>query len=374
MKLLFASDSFKGTISSKRTSELLVEAAHCVIGSDVECRYVLMADGGEGTVDAIVTTMGGRKVSVLVDDPLGRMVEAQYGIINEDTAVIEMASASGLTLLSKEEYNPMLTSTYGTGQLISDALGRGCRRLYVAIGGSATNDGGMGCLSALGVKLKDKFGNVLHGRGEDLIKVDDIDVSGIDERLHSTEVIVLCDVRNPLCGPSGATKTYASQKGASEYDIELLESGMCNYRDCIKRKFGVDVDEMRGSGASGGLGAALMAFMNAKKQSGADAVIEITEFDAMLEDVDVVITGEGRIDKQTCFGKVVYGVASACKRKNIPVMALVGDMGDGYEEIYESGVDKIFALTDYFTIKEALNDAEKTYFEVAKMMFRSLKK
>ncbi len=373
MKLLFASDSFKGTLSSERTSQLLAEAAHCVFGSDVECKSIAMADGGEGTMDAVVSAVGGTKVSLWVNNPLGRRIEASYGLINEDSAIIEMASASGLTLLTKDEQNPMLTSTYGTGQMILDALERGCRRLYVAIGGSATNDGGMGCLSALGARFKDENGNVLSGRGCDLMNVNEIDTSGLDSRLKTTEVVVLCDVTNPLCGPNGATRIYAAQKGANDQDKEILESGMCNYRDCIKRTTGIDADEIAGAGAAGGLGAALTVFLHGKMQSGVETVLKLTNFESLLSTADLVITGEGRIDKQSSFGKVVSGVANVCKRKNVPVVALVGSKGDGFEEIFRSGIEKIFAITDYFSLNEAMEEAEKTYLETAKKLFLALK-
>ena len=266
MKLIFASDSFKGSLSSKRTAELLTKAAREVFGT-CECIGVPIADGGEGTVDAVIDALKGEKTDILVHDPLMDRIRASYGIVG-DKAVIEMAEASGLTLVPEPLRDPLVTTTYGTGELIRDALSRGCRELYIAIGGSATNDGGMGCLRALGARFLDQDGNELSGCGKDLSAVTKIDLDRLDSRLSDASVTVLCDVKNPLCGKNGATYTFAKQKGATAETMKLLENGMQNYRNVIKRRFGIDCDLIEGTGAAGGLGAALRVFLHAAMQSG----------------------------------------------------------------------------------------------------------
>ena len=233
MKFLFASDSFKGSLSSEQTIELLTKAANEVF-PDCQCVGVPVADGGEGSVCAVVSAAGGEIITAAVHDPLMNRISAQYGIIDGSKAIIEMAAASGLPLVPDKLRNPMITTTFGTGELIKDALDRGCRDFYIAIGGSATNDGGTGCMRALGVKFLSADGAELSGRGRELADVGAIDTSGLDSRLKECNITVMCDVRNPLCGKNGATHTFAKQKGASPEMIDILEIGMCNYRDVIR--------------------------------------------------------------------------------------------------------------------------------------------
>lgn len=372
MKLIFASDSFKGSLSSDMTAALLTKAAHEVFG-DCECIGVPMADGGEGTVDAVIAALNGKKVSAAVSDPLMNKVEAFYGVAG-DTAVIEMAAASGLTLVPAACRDPMMTTTCGTGELILDALDRGCRRLYLAIGGSATNDGGMGCMRALGARFFDANGNELSGRGMDLLQVSEIDLSGLDSRLQNTAITVLCDVRNPLCGENGATYTYAAQKGAAAHSMALLESGMCRYRDVIRRQFGVDCDTIEGAGAAGGLGAALRVFLNAEMQSGIEAILSLIGFDSLLVGADLVVTGEGRADAQSCCGKVVQGVGMHAKAYGIPVYALCGSVGEGADGLLDCGVTELIPVTDpAVPLEEAIKNAQRYYFEAALSLFRQIK-
>lgn len=371
MKLIFASDSFKGSLSSRRTAELLTKAAHEVFG-ECECITVPMADGGEGTVDAVIEALNGKKVSVTVHDPLMNRIQASYGI-SGDIAIIEMAAASGLTLVPEDKCDPMNTTTYGTGELILDALSRGCRELYIAIGGSATNDGGMGCMRALGAKFLAKNGNELSGCGRDLADVTQIDLDGLDERLSETAITVLCDVKNPLCGGNGATTTFAKQKGATPKAMELLENGMQKYRDIIIKQFGIDCDTVEGAGAAGGLGAALKVFLNAKMQSGIETVLKLIGFDDLLDGADLVITGEGRADKQSLYGKVMQGVGLHAKAKGVPVIGLCGSLVDGAEELLNLGITKLIALSDSAdSIDDAISNAERYYYETAVKMFRSL--
>lgn len=372
MKLIFASDSFKGSLSSKRTAELLTKAAREVFVT-CECIGVPIADGGEGTVDAVIDALKGEKTDILVQDPLMGRIRASYGIVG-DKAVIEMAEASGLTLVPEPLRDPLVTTTYGTGELIRDALSRGCRELYIAIGGSATNDGGMGCLRALGARFLDQDGNELSGCGKDLSAVTKIDLDRLDSRLSDASVTVLCDVKNPLCGKNGATYTFAKQKGATAETMKLLENGMQNYRNVIKRRFGIDCDLIEGTGAAGGLGAALRVFLHAAMQSGIETVLELIGFDALLDGADFIVTGEGRADAQSVCGKVMQGVALHAKARGIPVYGLCGSLGDGAELLYDCGIASLYSLVDENTsVEEAMANAEEVYYRAAVQMFSRIK-
>ena len=316
MKLLFASDSFKGTLSSEKTIELLTKAAHDVFG-ECECSGVPVADGGEGTVEAVVKARGGRLVTVPVHGPLMENQFASYGALSGTEAVLEMAAASGLP------------------------LDTGYTDLSIAIGGSATNDGGMGFAAALGVKFYDADGNELIGRGEDLAKVVRMDCSGLDPRVKEAKITVMCDVTNPLTGADGATYTFGAQKGATPEMQAALEDGMQNYRRLLIEEFGIDPNETPGTGAAGGLGAALLLFCGAEMKSGINTVLDLIGFDDRLEGVDLVVTGEGRTDWQSAFGKVLQGVGERCKAKGIPAVALCGSLGKDYEKIYDCGIQSL---------------------------------
>ena len=369
MKLLFASDSFKGSLTSGQTISLLTRAAEEIFG-DCETDGVPVADGGEGTVEAVVQAENGKTVKCLVHDPLMRQVEAQYGILDGGRAVIEMASASGLPLVADDLRNPMNTTTFGTGELILDALNRGYRKLYLAIGGSATNDGGMGCARALGVRFLDYEGNELEGFGRDLIRVHEIDISGLDSRLEETQIITMCDVKNPLCGKDGATWTFGAQKGATPQIQERLEEGMLRYRDVIRRTFGIDCDQIEGAGAAGGLGAALSVFLKSSMQSGIETVLDLIRFDERLEGVDLVVTGEGRCDWQSCFGKVMQGIGTHAKKMGVPAVGLCGSLGKGALDICKYGISSLMTTTDApMPMEEALERAEELYYSGALRMF-----
>lgn len=373
MKFLFASDSFKGTLSSAKTAELLTRAAKKVF-PDCECAGVSVADGGEGTVEAVLQAVNGTLMPVRIHDPLLRSQVACYGRLNEKRAILEMASASGLTLLSETERNPLKTSSYGVGELIAAALEEGCTDITIAIGGSATNDGGMGCMSALGACFLDKDGTVLSGTGENLKKVAYIDVSKLHPKLKEAKITVICDVTNPLCGSRGATYTYGAQKGGTPEMLEELETGMCNYRDVIFREFGINPDELPGAGAAGGLGCALAVFLQAEIKSGIETVLDLVDFDSRLSGVSLVVTGEGSLDWQSCYGKVVQGVGNRCKQQDIPVIALVGSMGEGAEQIYEFGISSIITtVSGVKPITEIFARAEELYYNAAVRMFSLLK-
>ena len=370
MKLLFASDSFKGTVTSEQTVELLTKAAHEVFGP-CETIGVPVADGGEGTTDAVILARKGSKVFANVHGPLMEEVSAYYGKLSDKEAVLEMAQASGLPMVPEEKRNPLNTTTFGTGELVKAALDAGYTDISIAIGGSATNDGGMGFASALGVRFLDADGNVLEGKGGELEKVAHIDMSGLDPMAKKAHFTVMCDVTNPLCGKDGATYTFGKQKGGTPEILDRLEKGMCNYRDVIIKEFGVNPDDTPGTGAAGGLGAALKIFLNAEMKSGIETVLDLIDFDALLNGVDLVVTGEGRTDWQSCFGKVMQGVGDRSKKHGIPVTALCGGLGKGYEQIFEHGIDSIMTTVDGpMPLSEALDRAEELYYKGAIRMFR----
>ena len=373
MKFLFASDSFKGTLSSERIIDLLTESANKIFPG-CETFGMPVADGGEGTVDAVIAVTKGNIKTVKVHGPLMEDADATYGEFNGDSAIIEMAAASGLPMVPVDKRNPLNTTTYGTGELIRDALDSGYRKISIALGGSATNDGGMGAMSALGVKFLDAEGNVLSGFGSDLNKVADIDVRGLHPAVAETEFTIMCDVTNPLTGPDGATYTFGKQKGGTPEILDEMEAGMKKYAKLLLDKTGIDVDTVPGTGAAGGLGAAFKVFLNANMKSGIETVLDLIEFDKLLEGVDVVVTGEGRIDWQSAFGKVPSGIGMRSKNKGIPAVAIVGGMGKGADKIFEFGVESIIpTINGAMEIDEALERAEELYAGAADRLFRLLK-
>ena len=373
MKLLFASDSFKGTLSSEQTVALLAKAAKKVFG-EIEYSGVPVADGGEGTTDAVIAAENGEKIYVDVHGPLMEETRAYYGQFGGSKAVLEMAAASGLPMVPAEKRNPLYTTTYGTGELIRDALDKGFTDISIAIGGSATNDGGMGCARALGVRFLDKEGKELQGFGEDLEKVASIDVSGLDPRVKDAKITVMCDVTNPLCGPDGATYTFGAQKGATPEIQDRLEEGMKNYRDVIRKQFGVDPDEIRGGGAAGGLGTALKVFLGGEMKSGIDTVLDLIDFNGRLEGVALVVTGEGRTDWQSCFGKVMQGVGERAKAKGVVAVGLSGSLGKNADQIFDHGIESLMTTVDApMPLEDALSRAEELYYLGAVRMFRFIK-
>ena len=372
MKLLCASDSFKGSLTSEQTVALLTKAAEEVFGS-CSSSGVPVADGGEGTVDAVIAAEHGERITVKVHGPLMEETEAYYGVFDGDKAVIEMAAASGLPMVPPELRNPLNTTTYGTGELILDALERGYRDISIAIGGSATNDGGMGCARALGVRFLDQDGKELMGFGRDLGRVDRIDCSQMDPRVQETKITVMCDVTNPLCGPNGATWTFGAQKGATPEIQARLEAGMVNYRDLIRRQFDVDPDAIPGAGAAGGLGAALTVFLGGVMKSGIDTVLDLIDFDRRLEGTDLVVTGEGRTDWQSCFGKVMQGVGERARAKGVVAVGLSGSLGRNADQIFDHGIASLMTTVDApMPLEEALGRAEELYYLGAVRMFRFL--
>lgn len=373
MKFLFASDSFKGSLSSVKCAELL-EQVMKEIFPNATSDSIEIADGGEGTCEAVLNSVGGESIELEVLDPLLRPIKAHYARLKDGRTLMEMASASGLTLLEPGERNPLETSSYGTGQMIKHALDMGSRDISIAIGGSATNDGGTGAIRALGARFLDSLGNELQGCGKDLERIAEIDLSGLDKRIAECKFTVMCDVTNVLCGEHGATYTFGMQKGADDEKLAQLEKGMKNYRDHLKKLFNVDCDSIQGAGAAGGLGAALMLFLKAQPRRGIESVLELVHFDERIADVDYVITGEGATDWQSCYGKVLHGIGTHCKAKGIPAFAIVGSMGKGAEDIFEHGIESIVTTVNApMSLDCAMQNAEALYKSAANRLFRIIK-
>ncbi len=355
-QIVLAPDSFKGSLSSPQVCRIAAGAWKKVLPGDEVLAFPL-ADGGEGTVEALVEATGGCFKTAEVRGPLGEKVEAVWGVLGDGkTAVIEMAAASGLYLLPPEKRDPLHTSTYGTGQLIREALEEGCRRVLIGIGGSATNDGGAGMAQALGIKLQDAEGNLLPEGGRHLSRLQTIDASGLFPAAAEAEFMVACDVDNPLCGPYGASAVYGPQKGASPEGVQELEEALQHFARVVKRELGTDVAEMPGAGAAGGLGAGLVAFLGAELRRGTPLVIGYSGLEEVLaaKGTALVITGEGEINAQSARGKVPCGVAALARKYGVPVVALVGSVGEGVEAVYECGIE---AVVDVIPRPMALDEA-----------------
>lgn len=371
LEIVLAPDSFKESMTAKEACEAM-ERGIKRINSNITCIHVPMADGGEGTMQSLVDATNGKIYSLEVIGPLGNKVEAQYGILgNGDVGVLEMASASGIQLVPAEKRNPLLTTTYGTGQLIKACLDHGVKKLLIGIGGSATNDGGAGVIQALGGKLLDKQGNELGFGGGELEKLDSIELLNFDPRLKEAAIEVACDVNNPLCGEQGASSVFGPQKGATKEMISTLDDNLRHYAEVIKKEFGRDVLNVPGAGAAGGLGAGLMIFLNGTLKKGIEMVIEYASLEEKIKDADMVWTGEGSIDFQTQYGKTPLGVAAIAKKYNKPVIALAGRIGEGIEILYENGIDSIFGITKGATsLDEALAKGQENIEKTAENIIR----
>lgn len=371
--IVLAPDSFKESMTAKEAC-IAMEKGIKKVNSNISCIHVPMADGGEGTMQSLVDATNGKIHSIEVVGPLGNKVEAEYGILGDgEIGILEMASASGIHLVHPEKRNPLLTTTYGTGELIKACLDHGVKKLLIGIGGSATNDGGAGVIQALGGKLLDKQGDELAFGGGELGKISTIDLSNFDARLKEVTVEVACDVSNPLCGENGASNVYGPQKGATREMVSVLDDNLRHYADIIKRELDKDVLDVPGAGAAGGLGAGLMAFLNGNLKKGIEMVIEYAGLEEKVKDADMVWTGEGSIDFQTQYGKTPLGVATIAKKHNKPVIALAGRVGEGIEVLYESGIDSIFGITKGATsLDEALvkgpENIEKTSENIIRLM------
>ena len=356
-KIVIASDSFKGSLSSAEVAACGERAVHRLF-PDCEVVQLPVADGGEGTVETLTAALGGQSVTAIVHDPLGRLITARYGwIAQEQTALIEMAAASGLPLLPLEERNPWLTSTYGTGELIRNALERGCHKFLIAIGGSATNDGGMGLLQALGFRFLDAEGKELPGCGGSLQQIQQIDSSGVLVDLAQCQFTVACDVTNPFYGPTGAAYVFAPQKGADAEMVEALDQGLRHFAQLIHTTQGIAIDQLAGAGAAGGLGGGLVAFLNARLTPGIEMVLDALRFDTQITGADLIITGEGKLDAQTCMGKTPLGILRRAQQQGIPVVALGGAV-EASEALNQCGFLAVFPILPYPTsLTEAMDSS-----------------
>lgn len=369
---LLAPDSFKGSLTAKEVCAAMERGIKKALPS-AECISVPMADGGEGTVQSLVATTKGNIYEEEVIGPLGKPIKAFYGIMGDGkTAAIEMTSASGLHLVDETTKNPLITTTYGTGQLVKSCLDKGAQKIIIGIGGSATNDGGAGFAQALGVKLKDKEGNEVPFGGAALSHLHYVDVSGIDSRLKNVQIEIASDVSNPLCGENGATHIFGPQKGATPEMLDILDKALCHYATILKEQLNKDVINTPGSGAAGGLGAGLLAFTNARIQRGVDIIIKHTNLHKKIKKADIVITGEGGIDFQTKFGKTPYGVAQLAKAENKKVIAIAGYIGKDVEMLYDT-FDAIFGIMPgVMTMPEAINTATKNIERTTENIVRLL--
>lgn len=371
MKIVIAPQNFKGSLNAQEVAQAIARGIKRVV-ADAEIIMVPMADGGEGTVEALTYGSHGQIIATKVTGPLGGKVSAEWGILGDGaTAVIEMAAASGITLVPVERLNPLVATTYGTGELIQAALDAGCRKLIIGIGGSATNDGGAGMAQALGVRLLDEKGEELPRGGAALAGLRRIDISGLDSRLAECEVITACDVNNPLCGEQGATRIYGPQKGATEDMCQQLDEALANYAGIIKKDLGIDVIDIPGAGAAGGLGAGLLTFLGTKMIPGIEIVSEVVRLTDYLKGASLVFTGEGKIDRQTLFGKTVAGVAARAKALCIPVIALAGEVDINSKEFSEHGISATLSITPGpISLGEAMANAEQLIADTAERALR----
>lgn len=400
MKIIVAPDSFKGSLSALRICQLVTDAAAQVCpGATV--RSFPLADGGEGTAEALLQALPGSRRICTVTGPQGEPVSATYGIFGGETtngelecgeakgqekvygeeaadgriAIMDMASASGLTLVSEEQRDVLAASTYGTGEIILDALDQGCHHIYIGLGGSATNDGGMGMAAALGVRFLDEDGNALPAIPKSMPKIETIDRSQVDPRLDKVTITIMSDVKNTLLGDTGATYIYGPQKGVTKEQLPLLDSWMAHYIQKVEEATGRSVRHLEGAGAAGGLGAGLLAFTPAEIQSGIETVLDLLHFQEHLTDADFVITGEGRMDYQSAYGKVVSGVGLRCRAADIPCYALVGSIGPGAEKLYDYGITSILPTVDHImSLEEAIADADGLCLSAAIRLLRFVRK
>ncbi|MGE5578088.1 MAG: glycerate kinase [Syntrophothermus sp.] len=374
MKVVIAPDSYKGSLTALEVATA-IETGFRRVFPGAEIVKVPMADGGEGTVQSLVDATGGQIIRVPVTGPLGERVEAFYGILGDGkTAIIEMAAASGLPLVPKEKRDPRITTTFGTGELIRSALDRGCRRLLIGIGGSATNDGGAGMAQALGARLEDEAGREIPPGGAALCRLARIDIAGMDRRLAEAEIVAACDVDNPLYGPRGAAAVYGPQKGATPAMVEELDGCLRHYAEVARKDLGVDIADLPGAGAAGGLGGGLVAFLHARLRPGVEIVIEATDLAGKVRDADLVITGEGGIDRQTIYGKAPIGVARTAKRFGVPVVVIAGSVTDDADVVYEHGVDALESLVKRpMTLEEAVANAAALASSAAERVARLLR-
>ena len=373
MRVVVAPDSYKGSVSAVGVAAAL-ERGVLRVFPQAEVRKIPIADGGEGTVEALVTATGGQMKQERVRGPLGEVVDACWGILGDGkTAVIEMAAASGLPLVPPDRRDPRITTTYGTGELIRTALDEGLRRIIIGIGGSATNDGGTGMAQALGAKFLAADGTELPPGGGALAQLKTIDLSGLDSRLTETEITVACDVDNPLCGQRGAAAVFGPQKGATPAMVAELDAALGHFAGCARAATGRNVADLAGAGAAGGLGAGLLFFTPAKLRPGVEIVLEAVKFAEVVKDAAFVITGEGRTDFQTAYGKAPVGVAKVAKQFGVPVFCISGGLGDGADDVLAQGIDAVMSICSRpLSLDECMRDGATLIEEAAARLCRIL--
>ncbi|MEX2415184.1 MAG: glycerate kinase [Paenibacillaceae bacterium] len=375
MKIVIAPDSFKGSITAIEAAKAMERGVKRCF-PQAETIKVPIADGGEGTMDSLVMSTGGRTIEVRVTGPLGEYVDAAYGLLqlqSGNVAVIEMAKASGLTLIATDKRSPLTATTYGTGELIKRALDDGCRSFILALGGSATNDGGAGMLQALGMHLLDDEGNEVAWGGEQLKHIQTIDDREWDSRIAESQFLIATDVQNPLLGPDGATYIYGPQKGVTPDMLESLEQNMIAWADLIEQKNGARLHELAGAGAAGGLCGAFLAFFPTTIKRGIDVVIQYTGIHAYLDGADLVITGEGQIDAQTANGKTPMGIAQEAQKYNVPTIALAGSVGQGINKLYDHGIKAVFSIMNGpMTLQQAMDNAAQLIESTTEQVMRSV--
>ncbi len=359
MKIVVAPNSFKGCLKSTDIVKIIEKEIIKIIPS-VEIIKFPIADGGDGTVEVLKNIVGGKYIEIEAHDPLGRKIKTKY-LIKEKTAFIEMAKISGLALLKENEKNPLKTTTYGLGEIIIDAINNGCGKIYVGVGGSATNDGGIGFLTAIGFKFIDKSGNIIYpGKGEDLLKIKKIEYPKNYKELKKIKFIVLSDVENPLYGKNGASYVYGPQKGADIEMVKLLDKGLRHYAKLIKKYTGIEVNKIKGSGAAGGISAGFISFLNAEIFSGIKEILKIGEFEEKIKNANLIITGEGKIDKQSFYGKAVGEIIKYSEKYKIPTIVLAGIVDENVYKFLKSEFVSIFSIVPCpVFVEESIKNAKK---------------
>ena len=342
-KVVLAFDSFKGSVSSKEITQTLQRAISSE-WEDIDVVSFPIADGGEGTVEILADALGAESVCCTVHDPLMRSINARYAIVyDQHLAIMEMASAAGLPLLSEKERNPMFTSTYGVGEMVLDAVQKGCTHILLGLGGSATNDAGTGMLAAMGVSFLDKEGRTVDPCGKTLKSIDKSDTTSMFSSLKNISFTIICDVDNPFCGENGAAYVFAPQKGASSDEVRELDEGLCHYRELILRQFGKDINLQAGAGAAGGMAGGLLPFLNVKLMPGSPTVLRLLGFENVIKEASLVVTGEGKVDRQTCMGKALQGILDLSKKHQIPVVAIGGAV-EAVDELNKRGFTAVFSI------------------------------
>ncbi|TKS56484.1 glycerate kinase [Mesohalobacter halotolerans] len=373
MNILIAPDAFKDSLSAKAVASHIAKGIKKVL-PDAKLTQIPLSDGGEGLLEALVTPLKGELITVKVNDPLMRPIEASYGILGDgQTAVIELAAASGLERLHPNERNPLVTSTYGTGQLVQHALDRGCKKLIIGLGGSATNDAGMGLVKALGGQFLNSQGKPIGQGGGALADLDCIDLSQLDNRLADCKVIAACDVTNPLTGPQGASHVFGRQKGGQSQDLEQLDSNLSHLATIIQTQLGKSVQTIKGTGAAGGTAMGLLTFTNAELKPGIELIMDELQMENHIKKTDLIITGEGRIDQQTLYGKTLIGVTKKAKHHRIPVIAIAGQVETDLKAVYKCGLTAAFAIVNQpMHLGEAIENTGILIESTVENIFRTL--